>query len=192
MKVAVYARVSTKDQELAHQLDACRRFCEYRKFEISREYSDVGSGTNFSRPHFQELLRDLRAGLYDGVVVFKLDRLGRRARDLSLTVDELERRGIQVLSITEAFDSSTAIGRAMREIIFILAQLERDNISEATRERLAAMRAAGKRLGRTPAPRKKRRLVWKLKELGYSIRGIAAEVHLSTGTVHNILKEPRE
>jgi DNA invertase Pin-like site-specific DNA recombinase len=190
MKVAVYARVSTKDQELDHQMEACRRFCEYRHFEISREYSDVGSGTNFGRPAFQELLRDLRAGIYDGVVVFKLDRLGRRARDLSLTVDELERRGIKVMSITEAFDTTTPTGKAMREMFFILAQLERDNISESTRDRLAAMRAAGIRLGRKPYSRKKRAQVLKLRDKNYSIRRIAAETRLAIGTVYNILEEP--
>ncbi len=189
MKIAVYARVSTKEQELDQQLLACRNFCAYRHFDIIREYTDIGSGVNFGRPAFQELLQDLRAGKYDGVVVFKLDRLGRRARDLSLTIDELERRGIKIMSITEAFDTTTPVGKAMREIFFILAQLERDNISEATRDRLASMKAAGKQLGRKPYSRKRRQQVIKLRQKGISIRQIARETKLAIGTVYNILEE---
>jgi DNA invertase Pin-like site-specific DNA recombinase len=63
---------------------------------------------------------------YDGVVVFRLDRLGRNSRELALLIDELKNKGIKVLSVNESFDTSRAMGRAMRELIFVFAQLERE------------------------------------------------------------------
>jgi DNA invertase Pin-like site-specific DNA recombinase len=96
------------------------------------------------------MVKELRQMRYDGVVVFRLDRLGRNSRELALLIDELENKGIKVLSLNESFDTSTAMGRAMRELIYVFAQLEREQISEATTQRLAAVKLAGKRLGQKP------------------------------------------
>ena len=77
-------------------------------------------------------------------MVFRLDRLGRNSRALALLIDELENKGIKVLSVNESFDTSTAMERAMRELIYVFAQLEREQISEATTQRSAAVKLAGK------------------------------------------------
>ena len=188
MKVAIYARVSTDGQELAQQVAACRRFCKFKRFATASVYQDTASGAVFSRPQFDLMVSHLRQGRYDGVVTFRLDRLGRRARDLALLIDELEGRGIHVYSVSESFDTSTAIGRAMREIILIMAQLERENISEATKQRLAALRAAGKRLGRPPISRSKVETVLRLRAEGETIAQIREGTGLSAGSVVNILK----
>ena len=79
MSVAIYCRVSTDDQELEHQIQVCKRFCEYRQFEIIKIYSEKVSGIKAKRPQYLQMLSDLRKGLYYGVVVFRLDRLGRNA-----------------------------------------------------------------------------------------------------------------
>jgi len=189
MRVAVYCRVSSQSQELEQQEAACRRLCEYREYDVGEVYSEIISGAKSKRPEYQRLVADLRALRYDGVVVFRLDRLGRNARELALLVDELENKGIKVLSVHENFDTTTALGRAMRELIYIFAQLEREQIGEATKQRLAALKAQGKRLGRKPASAAQVRRVRQLRAEGFSLREIARNSSLSYGTVSNILKE---
>jgi DNA invertase Pin-like site-specific DNA recombinase len=189
MKVAIYCRVSTEDQELKHQVETCVRFCEYKQFEIAKVYSEKISGVKSRRPEYLKLVADLRNGLYAGVVVFRLDRLGRNARELALFIDELENKGIRVFSVNESFDTSTAMGRAMREIIIIFAQLERDQISEATSQRLQSLKSSGKRLGQKPLSDYQ---VLKVKELhtqGLSCRKIAGQMQLGKSAVYNVVHQ---
>jgi DNA invertase Pin-like site-specific DNA recombinase len=189
MRVTIYARVSTDEQELEHQIASCKRFCEYKQFEIVKIYSEIVSGKKAKRPEYLNLVEALREYKYDGVVVFRLDRLGRNSRELSLLVEELENKGIKVYSINESFDTSTAIGRAMREIIFIFAQLERDQISEATGQRLQSLKASGKRLGQKPLSDYQVNKVRELAGQGLSCRKIANKMQLSKSAVYNIVHQ---
>ena len=189
MKVAIYARVSTEEQELEQQINACRRFTEYKGFDVVAVYSERISGAKAKRLEYLKLVKELRLGKYDGVVVFRLDRLGRNARELALLIDELENRGIKVLSVNESFDTSTAIGRAMRELIYIFAQLEREQIGEATKQRLAAIKAQGKRLGQKPVSDYTLRRVKEMAGRGVSYRKIAGQMHISHMTVYNIVNQ---
>jgi site-specific DNA recombinase len=156
MKVCIYARVSTESQELEQQIAACRRYCEYKEYEIGAVYQEIVSGAKAKRPEYARMITALRNREYEGVVVFRIDRLGRNARELALTVDELEGKGIKVLSVSENFDTSTALGRAMRELIYIFAQLEREQLQEATRHRLNALKNLGVKLGRRKGSKDKK------------------------------------
>jgi DNA invertase Pin-like site-specific DNA recombinase len=189
MKVAIYARVSTDEQELEHQIATCQRFCEYKQYEVAVVYSETGSGAKIKRPEYLKLVSELRQFKYDGVVVFRLDRLGRNARELALLIDELENKGIKVLSVNESFDTSTAMGRAMREIIYIFAQLEREQISEATTQRLASIKASGQRLGQKPCSDYQVEKVKELASQGLSCRKIASQMQLSKSAVYNIVHQ---
>lgn len=146
--VAIYCRVSTDGQELAQQVAACKRFCEFKQLSIDEVYMEVGSGKSFKREQFQRMLTNLRAAQHSSIVCFRFDRLGRNAREVAMFFDEMETKGINVFSVNENLDVSTPIGRAMRDIILRLAQLERENIAEATRQRLQALRNIGKHIGR--------------------------------------------
>ena len=85
---------------------------------------------------------------YGGVVTFRFDRLGRKAVEAVRFFEEMENKGILIFSLNENLDTSTAIGRAVRDIIVRLAQLERESIAEATKQRLNALKNMGKKLGR--------------------------------------------
>jgi site-specific DNA recombinase len=149
MKIAIYSRVSTDKQELTQQIEACRRFCEYKGIAVGKVYTDIGSGKDyFSRPGYNAMLKDLRAMRYAGVVTFRFDRLGRNAMEAVRFFEEMECKGISIFSLNENLDTTTAIGRAVRDIIVRLAQLERESIAEATKQRLNALRNMGKKLGR--------------------------------------------
>jgi site-specific DNA recombinase len=144
---AIYCRISTDEQQLNQQIEACKKFCEYKNFDY-KVFSDIGSGKNMKRSQFLEMLQKVRNREFDGVVVFRFDRLGRNAREVVTLFEEFETKGIEVFSLNENIDTSSPVGKAIRDIIIRLAQLERENISEATKQRLQALKNLGKRLGR--------------------------------------------
>jgi len=190
MKVVIYARISTKQQNLEQQIEACKKFCAYKEFEVAHVYQDTGSGKDTKkRPQYLEMQKGLRQLQYDGVVVFRLDRLGRNLRDLVLFVEEMKNKGIEIFSINESFDSSTAIGRAMMNIILVLAEFEREQISEATSQRLAAIKASGKKLGRPNISSYQTIKVINLYKKYRSINRVQKECRLSYGSCHKIITE---
>ena len=138
-----YARVSTRQQDLALQLDALERA------ECARVFRDVGSGTIRTRPQLEACLDYLRT--VDTLVVWRLDRLGRSLRHLVDLIAQLEQRHIAFLSLWESIDTTTAAGKLQLHLFAALAEFERDIIRERTRAGLVAARARGKRGGR---PRK--------------------------------------
>lgn len=147
MKAAIYCRVSTTSQELSQQIKSCEDFCRYKGFEFE-VFGETGSGKDFNRPEFYKMLERIRAGEFQAVVCFRFDRLGRSVRDLLDFFSEMENRKVEIISVNENLDTTTAIGRCVRDIILRMAQLERESISEATKQRLQALKAAGKKLGR--------------------------------------------
>ena len=144
MKVG-YARVSTVDQNMDLQMDALKK----EGCDPEYIYSEHISGVKTDRPKFQQCLKFLRSG--DILVVWRLDRLSRSLKELITIADLLEERGVELVSIMDRFDTSTSMGKAMFNMIGVIAQLERDLISERTKAGLAAARARGRRGG---APRK--------------------------------------
>jgi DNA invertase Pin-like site-specific DNA recombinase len=182
-----YIRVSRKHQDYNAQLSNIQRFAEYRGFNITKVYSEKVS-TKKTRPEYQKMLTDLRNYEYAGVIVFRLDRLGRTASQMSLDIDELESKGIKVLSVNESFDSSTAIGRAMRQMILIMAELERETNAEASAQRRESAKQNGKHIGRNPAASKRQvKKVRELRQQGLSLKAIEEQTQLSHGTIFKIV-----
>ena len=138
-----YARVSTTDQDLAAQVDALQAAgCD----EI---LSEKISGTAAARPELARLLDKLRPG--DTVVIYRLDRLGRSIRHLLELVELFQARGVELVSLQEQIDTTTATGRLLVHLFATLAEFERSLISERTKAGLAAARARGRKGGRPPA-----------------------------------------
>lgn len=187
MKVAIYCRVSTDEQELEHQIASCQHFCEYRGFEIGHIYSEKFSGMKAKRPQYLQLINDLRNCVYAGVVVFRIDRLGRNSHELILLLDEFKSKGIKVYSLNENLDTDTAIGKAMVDFICILANLEREQISESTKQRLGSLKASGITLGQKPLSDFQVNKVRELDARGLSCRKIAENMQLSKSVAYNIV-----
>jgi len=135
-----YARVSTVDQSLNMQIDAIKLAgCE-------RIYKETASGAKDDRAELQKALDILRKG--DEFVVFKLDRLARSTKKLIEVYEQLERLGVELISLNDGLDTKTPTGRAMFKMIGVIAELEREMIIERTKAGLAAARARGRNGGR--------------------------------------------
>lgn len=132
--VALYVRVSTDIQvdgySIDEQLDRLEKYCTARDWIIYDKYIDPGfSGSNINRPAMLKLIKDIREKKIDLVLVYKLDRLSRSQKDtLYLIEEEFLPNGVDFISMTENFDTSTPFGKAMIGILSVFAQLERENI----------------------------------------------------------------
>jgi DNA invertase Pin-like site-specific DNA recombinase len=147
-RAAVYARVSTLDQEPENQLAELRRYVDARDWR-AEEYVDHGvSGAKDRRPALDELLRDAKRRRFSVLVVWRLDRLGRNLRHLVTFLDELQALGISFVSLGEGIDCTTPAGRLQLHVLAALAEFERGRIQERVKAGLARARRQGKRLGR--------------------------------------------
>lgn len=111
-------------------------------------FKDEVTGAHVNRPALQRCLKALQSG--DTLIVWKLDRLGRSLRDLIAMLDDFKRREVKFRSLTESIDTESPTGRAMWQIIGVLAELERSLIAERTSAGLAAAKRRGVKLGRKP------------------------------------------
>lgn len=150
MNVIGYCRVSTKDQDLAIQEEAIKRLCEYRKFTLLNIYMDKASGKDTEREYFQKMLDALKNNTrgIQGVVIYKLDRIGRSIRNLLQIIDFLNKEGIQLITVTDNIDTTTAQGRLFFSISAAFAEYERELINERSQAGLKHAREAGVKFGR--------------------------------------------
>jgi DNA invertase Pin-like site-specific DNA recombinase len=155
MKVAIYCRVSTEEQDADKQEYICKEYCQRNNLEIFKIYKDVMSGAKTSRPAFNEMLEDMRHYKFRTVMVTKLDRIGRSLQHLLGLFQEFKSKGVQFIAITQNIDTSTASGNLQMQILGAFAEFERNIISERTKEGLKRATGVGKR-GRDKQPRKRR------------------------------------
>lgn len=135
-----YARVSTDDQDIALQEDALN------KHGVDHIFWEKMTGARMDRPQLARCIKVCRKG--DKIVVWKLDRLGRSTVGLIEAVEALEAKGIQLVSIVDHIDTTTAMGKFFFTIMAAIAQLERDMISERTKAGVAAYKARGGKMGK--------------------------------------------
>ena len=135
-----YARVSTVDQDVSGQRDRLEAFGAIRMF------TDVISGDRAKRPSLAELIDHARPG--DSVCVIRLDRLGRSLKELLEIVENLKDRSINLISIEEQIDTTSAAGELVFHVFGSIAHFERRLIAERTRDGIAAARKRGKKPGR--------------------------------------------
>ena len=151
MKAAIYARVSTFDQEPENQLQELRRYVEARGWEAV-EYVDRGvSGAKDRRPALDQLLGDARRRRFDVLVCWRLDRLGRNLKHLITMLEELQALGVAFVSLAEGIDATTPAGKLQMHILGAIAEFERERIRERVLAGLQRARAQGRRLGRPRA-----------------------------------------
>ena len=176
-----YARVSTRDQNLDAQVD------QLKAAGCTQIFVDIGSGkTPRANTGLGRMLDYLRPD--DVVVVTQLDRLSRSLIDLLTLGDQIGKKGAELRSLKEPFDTTKDHGRLMFHMMGMLAEFERIRIRERTLEGLQAARARG-RVGGRPRrlSQKQEGMIWQLRQQGESIREIGRMFNVSAGTVSRAL-----
>ena len=135
--VGCYSRQSIDKKDslsIESQLQMMHNYCAAHSWEF-KDYTDKGySGKNMERPDFQKLLSEVRSGMINKIVCYKLDRISRNIAEFSNLIIELQKYNCDFVSITENFDTSSPIGRAMVMICMVFAQMERETISERVKD----------------------------------------------------------
>jgi DNA invertase Pin-like site-specific DNA recombinase len=143
LRAAIYARVSTLDQEPENQLAEVRRYVDARGWAAT-EYVDRGiSGAKDRRPALDDLVRDAKRRHFDMVVVWRLDRLGRNLKHPITLLEELQSLGVAFVSLAEGIDATTPAGKLQMHILGAIAEFERARIAERVRAGLHRAKAQG-------------------------------------------------
>jgi len=154
MKAALYVRVSTTDQanegySLSAQERALKEYVKSKGWRVHRIYRDEGvSGRTIDRPAFKKLMDAAQRGMFDVVVVYKLDRFGRSLKDLITSINSLKEWDVDFVSLGDSIDTSTATGKLTFHIIGAIAEFESSLISERTKAGMAEAKRQGKHVGR--------------------------------------------
>jgi DNA invertase Pin-like site-specific DNA recombinase len=191
LRVALYARVSTHDQQtLPLQIRALREYAAKRGWTIVAQIKEVGSGAS-QRERRETLLAAARRREIDVVLVWRLDRWGRSVADLVSTLQELQHLGVAFVSLTEALDLTTPAGRAMAGLLAVFAEFEREILRERVRVGLDHARQQGQRLGRPPSVVHCAVQAQKLYRRGSSKSEIARRLQISRTSVRRLLAQKK-
>lgn len=155
MKVAIYVRVSTQDQNLDNQKLPLIQYCKRMDWEY--EVFEEKESTRKTRPVQYNLYNKLLRKEYDGLVIYKFDRWARSTQELVTHMESLINKGVSIYSFTENIDLNNSMGKAMLTILSAFAQLERDLIRERTIAGLKRAKAWGKKLGRPKGSKDKKK-----------------------------------
>ena len=186
-RAAVYARVSTADQNPQSQMLDLEQLAVQRGFEIVARYVDHGiSGTRSRRPGLDNMLADAQRGHFDVLLVWACDRIARSVKHFLDVLEELNRLNVQFVSFREALDTSGPLGKAVIVIISVVAELERSLIIERVRAGMRRARSEGRHIGRIPLTLDERAIVAE-RSRGLSLRQIAKAHRISTATVRRVL-----
>ncbi len=191
-RLALYARVSTRDQHPDAQLAELRAYARRRGAEAV-EYVDHGlSGAKDRRPALDALVTAVSRREVGAVVVTKLDRIARSVRHLTQLAADLEELDVALVVLDQAIDTSTSSGRLLFHVLGSIAEFERDLIRERTAAGLAAARRRGRPPGRPRAlDGRARARARRLRRSGHPIRAIAEKLGVSKSVVARELATTR-
>ena len=191
MRVVKYQRVSTNHQDLENQTKSIDDQIDRLGWTTISEYHEIESGMKFrdSRPQLRKLLRDSRLRMFDRVIVYSLDRLGRSVVDVINTINELEEVGVNVFVVKNSIDTSTQQGKLFTYFCSIFGEMERDMIISRQKSSIERLREKNQKWGKGKLLSQERRdEIIQLKGEGYSYRGIGRKLGVSLGSVQYTIK----
>ena len=191
-KTAIYVRVSTANggQVTDSQKAECASFAMMKGWQNIEYFEDKCTGTRSSRPALDNLVKQMRQGLVERVVVYKLCRLGRSLTHLSLLLNEFKSLHIPLISTSQGLDTSDSnpCGQLIMGVLMCVADWERQNLLERCAAGIKSAKNRGVVFGRPKKLHMRRDEVLELKQQGVSIRGIARELRMPPASVHKIIK----
>ena len=205
MKVAIYVRVSTADQNQELQLRELQDYATRHQWEIAQIYQDIISGASASRPGLSQLIDGARTRKLDILLCWKLDRFGRSLLDCLANLRELDSHGVRFIATTQGLDTDNRnpASRFLLQVLGAAAEFERELIrerSKAGRSRYLQDFLAGRvgqtvqsRSGKNLAPHRPKRIfdrsrLFQLRAQGFSVRQIAAKLGIGVGTAARTLQ----
>jgi len=187
-RAGLYARVSTHDQQtLPMQLRAMRDYARKRRWTVTVEIKDVGSGAS-AHPQREALIAAARRREVDLVLVWRLDRWGRSLVDLVNTLQELNALEVGFVSLSEALDLTTPSGSALAGMLAVFAEFERDILRDRVKAGIAQARIDGKPHGRPQTAARLAPEMRRLRKQGLSKRAIAKRLSVSRTSVIRLLR----
>jgi putative DNA-invertase from lambdoid prophage Rac len=192
VNTAIYARVSTSDQDCGLQLTELREYCQRRGWPVHREYVDAGiSGAKASRPALDRLMADAAQHKFDVVVCYKLDRFSRSVLHLNQQLAALEANSVGFISTSQGLDTDQAnpTSRLLVQILGAVGQFERELILERVASGIAQAKHKGVKFGR-PSRIFRRDEAVRMREEGLSYRQIAKALDVPVMTVVDAVRKP--
>ncbi|MCG0876238.1 putative resolvase [Lactiplantibacillus plantarum] len=172
-----YARVSKDDPNLNRQID------QLMAYGAEKIIQEKFTGTRQRRPGITQLLQTIRA--HDVVVVESISRLGRNTLDILNLIQLLHQKQIKFVSLKEQMDTETPTGRAMLQMMSVIAELERNLLADRVKEGIAASRRRGVTVGRPRIAQEKLDIAIRMYQSGdYSVKEILATNQISSGTFY--------
>jgi DNA invertase Pin-like site-specific DNA recombinase len=181
-RVAIYTRVSTKDQTHESQQSELNEYCKQRRLQVVEIYADTMSGAKDKRPALDRLMADARRGRFDAVLVYRFDRFARSVTHLLRALEEFSSLGVDFVSLSESIDTSTPMGRMVFTVLGAVAELERNIIRERVIAGQKGAKRRGVRFGR-PEVEVDTKLVSRLRTSGLSWRAIAEQTGIPKDTL---------
>ena len=196
-KVCIYCRVSTSQQHISNQLQILREVANKNGWEVVKEYCDDGiSGTHGrdKRPAYNEMLEDTNRKMFDGILVWSIDRLGRSLKDLVSFLNDIHSKDTDLYSHQQAIDTSTPTGKMMFHLISVFSQYEAELIRNRVCEGLDRAKRegtkSGKAIGRPSNVNEgTKAAVVELRNTGMSLNKICKTLSIGSGTVSRLLQE---
>ena len=187
-RVIIYARVSTRDQNVEMQLIDLRQYAGARKLNIMKEYIDYASGAKSDRINYKKLFDDVRKRKTDVILVWKFDRFARSTKELINALEEFNNLGVDFISYKENIDTSTPAGKILFTMISAFAEFERAIIRERVIAGMEKAKARGTRIGRPKISPFTIEKVFELKNAGLTYKEIIRKVKISKSAYYEIVK----
>jgi DNA invertase Pin-like site-specific DNA recombinase len=187
-RVIIYARVSTKEQNVDMQITDLRQYAEVRKLKVVREYIDYASGAKSDRTNYKKLFDDARKRKTDIILVWKFDRFARSTRELINALEEFNNLEVDFISYKENIDTSTPAGKILFTMISAFAEFERAIIRERVIAGMEKAKSRGVRIGRPKIPPFTIEKVLEMKDQGANYKEITKKLKISKSTYYDILK----